>query len=259
MAYSRHDTHRAYALTSMSADTKPRYFGRDLEAMSFAENYHRWIIDEFTPYIGDDVAEVGAGTGNVSALLRPHVKTLTAFEPSRNMFPALTARFVDDPAVTTHNAFFGSLREQHTGRFDTVLYVNVLEHIEDDRGELDIAMETLRPGGYLLIFVPALSFLFSKLDEQVGHFRRYHKRPLAALVTAAGFDLESIRYFDLLGVLPWYVAFTLLGRTVSGANVSAYDRFGVPVTRAVEKLVRPPIGKNLILVARKPTGGAAGR
>lgn len=236
----------------MTTDPRPQYFGRDLEAMSFADNYHRWIVDEFLPYLGDDVAEVGAGTGNFSALLRPHVKSLSAFEPSENMFPALQSRFANDPAVSTRNGFFGSETADIHDRFDAVLYVNVLEHIEDDRGELDFVMQTLKPGGHLLIFVPALSFLFSKLDEQVGHFRRYHKQPLADLVADAGFDLKRIRYFDLLGVAPWYVVFTLMGRSVSGGNVSAYDRFGVPVTRSIERMVNPPFGKNLILMAQKP-------
>lgn len=236
----------------MSTDARPQYFGRDLEAMSFADNYHRWIVDEFAPYLGQHVAEVGAGTGNFSALLRPHIDTLSAYEPSENMFPALRQRFSDDNGVTPINGFFGVESATLAKHFDAVMYVNVLEHIEDDRAELGYVMRALKPGGHLLIFVPALSFLFSKLDEQVGHFRRYHKRPLTELVTSAGFEVNSVRYFDLVGVLPWYIAFTLMGRSVSGGSVSAYDRIGVPLTRTIERLVNPPFGKNLILVARKP-------
>lgn len=236
----------------MSSDTRPQYFGRDLEAMSFAENYHRWILDEFGPFLGADVAEVGAGTGNFSQLLRPSVQSLHAFEPSENMFPVLQQKFANDSPVVTYNGFFGVETEKLSDCFDAVLYVNVLEHIEDDRGELEHVMRTLKPGGHLLIFVPALSFLFSKLDEQVGHFRRYHKRPLFELVSDAGFQVKRNRYFDMLGVAPWYIVFTLLGRSVSGANVSAYDRIGVPITRTIERYVNPPFGKNLLLVARKP-------
>ena len=236
----------------MSTDARPQYFGRDLEAMSFADNYHRWIVDEFAPYLGQHVAEVGAGTGKFSALLRPHIDTLSAYAPSENMLPALRQRFSDDNGVTPINGFFGVESATLAKHFDAVMYVNVLEHIEDDRAELGYVMRALTPGGPLLIFVPALSFLFSKLDEQVGHFRRYHKRPLTELGTSAGFEVNSGRYFDLVGVLPWYIAFTLMGRAGSGGSVAAYDRIGVPLTRTIERLVNPPFGKNLILVARKP-------
>ncbi|MEL7296888.1 MAG: hypothetical protein AAGJ86_04450, partial [Pseudomonadota bacterium] len=81
---------------------------------------------------------------------------------------------------------------------------------------------------------------------------RYHKQPLAELVQNVGFELHWIRYFDVLGIVPWYIAFTLLGRSVSGGNVSLYDRIGVPITRSIERVINPPAGKNLILVARKP-------
>lgn len=236
----------------MIEEQRPQYFGRDLEAMSFANNYHEWIVGELAPYLGDDVAEVGAGIGNFSALLRPHVQTLTSFEPSANMYPELARRYADDVAVTTHNDFFGDRRDDYPERFDSVVYVNVMEHIEDDAGELAHVMHTLKPGGHVLIFVPALQFLYSELDRQVGHHRRYHKKPLAAMVSSAGFRVVSNRYFDSLGVIPWYLAFTLMKRQISGGNVSAYDRFAVPVVRAIEKVINPPFGKNLLLVAQKP-------
>ena len=236
----------------MTESARPQYFGRDLEAMTFADNYHRWIVDRFQPYIGDDTAEIGAGIGNFSRLLRPHTARLTAYEPSENMYPVLHEQFANDDGVTTHNGFFGVGDDNGPTRFDTVLYVNVLEHIEDDKTELERVLHALKPGGHLLVFVPALSFLYSDLDKQVGHYRRYHKRPLAELVQQVGFELDWIRYFDLLGIAPWYIAFTLLGRSVTGSNVSLYDRIGVPITRSIERVINPPAGKNQILVARKP-------
>jgi hypothetical protein len=132
-----------------------------------------------------------------------------------------------------------------------VAYVNVLEHIEDDRLALQHAYKTLRSNGHLLIFVPALKFLYSELDSKVGHFRRYSKRELIHVVTSAGFNIKSCRYFDVMGVIPWYIAFVLLKQTTTGTNVTLYDRIVVPVMRHVESLVTPPIGKNLLLVARK--------
>lgn len=132
----------------MTTEEKPTYFGRDLEAMSFANNYHNWIIDEFRPYFGSEVAEVGAGTGNFSKLLvAADIKHLVAFEPSANMYPLLENRMETFKHVKTVNGFFGNECHNHEDAFDSVAYVNVLEHIEKDSEELSYVRRTLRKGG----------------------------------------------------------------------------------------------------------------
>ena len=235
------------------ASDRPQYPGKELEAMSIAVNYHRWILDEFAPYLGENVAEVGAGNGSVSKLIleRP-VKRLTAFEPSQNMFPLLREALAGEGRAAVVNDFFGPRHAQ--AGFDSIAYINVLEHIEDDRGELAGALKALKPGGHLLVFVPALSWLYSDFDRQIGHFRRYRKKGLAALAGDAGFTIVSARYFDLAGVIPWYVNFVLLRNSIGSGSVSLYDRLVVPVMRNVERMVTPPIGKNVLLVARKNAG-----
>lgn len=229
------------------------YFGKDLEAMSFANNYHQWILDEFAPYLGERVAEVGAGSGNFSDfILRAGVQHLTAFEPFTNMFTLLAQRFAGNPRIEAVNAFFEEQASEHAGSFDAVCYVNVLEHIEDDTGALRHAYKTLKPGGHLLVFVPALPFLYSELDRKVGHHRRYTYRSLRQVVKDAGFDIKRLKYFDIMGIAPWYIAFVLLRQTTTSGNVSLYDRLVVPVMRRVERLITPPLGKNLLLVAQRP-------
>lgn len=236
----------------MAQDGNPQYFGKDLEAMSFARNYHRWILSEFSPFLGKDVAEVGAGVGNISTLLLESaggMGSLRAYEPSGNMFPLLQRALANQPRAQAVHGFFG--KESAAGRFDSVLYINVLEHVEDDVAELRMVYESLNPGGYLLVFVPALPWLYSDLDRQVGHFRRYLKKDLVDLVESAQFSVEKIRYFDIAGILPWYINFVLLGNSIGGGSVSLYDGLVVPVMRVVERFVTPPIGKNLLLIARK--------
>jgi hypothetical protein len=132
------------------------------------------------------------------------------------------------------------------------VYVNVLEHIENDLDELRFVFRTLKVGGVLCIFVPALSWLYGNLDKEVGHFRRYHKHQLKGLVQQAGFEIEKIKYFDMPGIVPWYILFVLLKRSISGNNVSLYDKLAVPLIRKVESIVSPPVGKNLLLVCKKP-------
>lgn len=232
-------------------DGRPQYFGRDLEAMAFAARYHRWILGEFHPYLGRAVAEVGAGTGSFTKLLLERVARLTAFEPSANMFPQLAESMAGRPGVTLVNDFFGPAATSTEARFDTVLYVNVLEHVEDDSGEVAAMYQALESGGHALVFVPALASLYSDLDRTLGHFRRYHRKSLRSLFEQAGFEIVKCNYFDFAGIVPWYLAFVLMKKTISPGKVSIYDRLVVPVMRILEGLIPPPVGKNLLLVAKK--------
>jgi 2-polyprenyl-3-methyl-5-hydroxy-6-metoxy-1,4-benzoquinol methylase len=128
------------------------------------------------------VAEVGAGSGNFSRLLLgAGVEALTVLEPSSNMYSRLRELFVADPHVTTVQSSLIEHSKSAGCAYDTVLYVNVLEHIEDDARELQTVHEALSPGGHLCVFVPALQWLFSELDRQVGHHRHYHREALASL------------------------------------------------------------------------------
>src|SRR5262249_8315743 len=171
---------------------------QELEALTFAENYHRWIIDAFEPYLGETIAEVGAGIGSVSKLLLgKRIKRLFAFEPSHNMYLFLEEALRQEARAKAVNDFF-SPRYAQAG-FDSVVYINVLEHIQDDRTELAHALEMLNPQGHILLFVPALVWLYSDFDKQVGHFRRYTKQDLSGLVRDVGFTLVKAQYFDLAG------------------------------------------------------------
>jgi SAM-dependent methyltransferase len=229
------------------------YFGRDLEAMSFAENYHEWVLSHFDAFLQGRIAEVGAGSGNLSRMLlkRTGIRELCCFEPSSNMFPLLEKRLQGESRATCTNGFFGGGEG-----FDGILYANVLEHVEDDENELRIVHGALRPGGSLLVFVPAGRWLYSDFDRSIGHYRRYTKNELAAKVKSAGFVVQTCRYLDSVGVVPWYLAFVLLRKSLSPGNVSVYDRLVVPWLRRIETVLPPPFGKNLVLVATKRHAGS---
>jgi SAM-dependent methyltransferase len=145
--------------------------------------------------------------------------------------------------------------------FDAVVYLNVLEHVEDDERELRLAAEALRPGGALLVFGPGLEWLYSELDYKAGHYRRYTLRRLHEIARAAGFEVLSLRYFDVVGVLPYLVAYRVLRRpAISGSTLWGYDRLLVPVSRRLQQVMRrPPLGKNVVLVARKTKLRTPGR
>ena len=231
----------------------PEYVGRDLEAMDFAVRYHRWILDSFRPFLGPSVVEVGAGTGAFTELLLevPIVARVLAAEPSGQMHAALHERLGLDPRVETRRALFSAVAPTLTAPPHAIVYVNVLEHVADDRAELVLAHDALRPGGHLCLFVPALPWLYSAFDAAIGHRRRYRKGELVEKVESAGFALRRACYFDAAGVLPWLIAFRLLGRTLGGGQVRLYDRLVVPVMRRLEGVRPPPVGKNLVVVGQR--------
>lgn len=231
-------------------ETKPNYPGKELEALSVAVNYHRWILAEFEPYLGKTVAEVGAGIGSVSKLiLEKGIKRLLAFEPSSNMYPFLAENLKQERRAEAINDFFGPRYAQEG--LDSVIYINVLEHIEDDRAEMRSASEALKHGGHLLVFVPALAWLYSEFDKQIGHYRRYEKTGLVRLVSDAGLTVVRAKYFDLAGIIPWYVNFVLLRNSIGSRSVSLYDTLVVPTMKRIESVVPPPAGKNVLLIAQK--------
>ncbi len=230
------------------------YEGRDLEVLADMPNYYAWIMEFFAPHISGHVIEYGAGTGTISQRIVPLAEKLTLVEPSKNLAEHLKIQFSGNPKVEIVNERL----EHHVaqvpdGSADTIILVNVLEHIEHDRAALARLLQILKPGGHLLIFVPALPLLMSKLDLIHGHFRRYKEPDLTAKVRAAGGKIITCRYFDVLGVIPWLLLNKILGSTTfNPILVRLNDRIVVPVSRLTESLHQPPFGKNLILVASKP-------
>ena len=242
----------------MSGVAQISYEGTDLESMSFALNYHRWILELFAPYMGSRLVEVGAGTGSFSELiLERKPESLTLVEPSREMFAILDRRAREWAAaadVETRNDVFAAVAEEVASRRrpDSVIYVNVLEHVPDDEGELRAVHRALAPGGRVFIFVPAFRWLYGGFDRRVAHVRRYTRPELEGKCAAAGFHVLKSVYFDLAGVAPWWVKYRLLkSDSMEPGLVKLYDRCVVPLIKVAERVVPPPLGKNVLLVAEK--------
>jgi SAM-dependent methyltransferase len=228
----------------------------DVQQLGAARHFFDWVLDEFDPYLRGRVLEVGAGTGTITRKLleRYPELTVTALEPAENMIEGLQACAAVDPRIEVRQQTL-SAGGIPPASFDAAMYLNVLEHIADDHAELARAADALRPGGVLLVFVPAHEWLYSDLDYKAGHYRRYSRRQLRSTVTAAGFEVVSLRHFDLLGVAPYWLVYRLLRHNaIAGSTTWAYDRLVVPTSRFVQRLLpKPPIGKNLIVIARKPS------
>lgn len=236
------------------ASTKHVYEGNDLESMSVAKNYYDWVAGEFAPYMRGTVVEVGAGIGTFSKyILARKPASFHAIEPSAEMAAVLKASLAGQKNVVATHGFLKSKRSELSGKADAAFYINVLEHIEKDREELKLIYETLKPGGHLCIYVPAVNALLGSFDEAVGHFRRYSKKELRQKLLSAGFEIERINYSDIAGILPWIVSFKIFKRRrLNSTAVQLYDKLVIPPTRIIERVIKPPIGKNLWAVAKKP-------
>lgn len=213
--------------------------------------YNTWMWEQIAPGVSGRVLEVGSGTGTMSAFMRGAPRlALTDIEPAS--LADLRARFGVDAGVTVdhwdlNQAPPASLAVE---RFDAIVCLNVLEHIEDDAGALDRLYGLLAPGGKLALLVPAHQTLYNGFDRGVQHFRRYDKAGLRAKLAAAGFTVPRLWYFNMLGALGWYVNGNLLGKTLLPAGqLKLIDRL-VPILKLESRLPRP-FGLSVIALATR--------
>ena len=219
-----------------------------------ASRYMKWVLHYFLPYVSGNTIEIGAGLGEIAFRILPKVSTLDLVEPSSVLAEFLQQRFADsDKTQIFPTTIEAHLSKKLPKKYNAIIMINVLEHIEDDVTALRKLRETLEPGGHLLIYVPAMPMLYSKLDEEHGHYRRYTRKVFLHRLQEAGFKINLLRYFDILGILPWYFFNTIGKKTdFNPFAVKLYDSIGVPITKFFESIISPPIGKNLIAVALNP-------
>jgi SAM-dependent methyltransferase len=225
------------------------YVGGELPLFLEARNFHRYYLDLFKPWLYGRVLEVGGGLGALTeSLLERDVAAITVCEPDVELAASLAKRVGRRADVVV-----GGLREvpSDRGAFDAVLYVDVLEHIEDDRAELVSAVSRLTPGGALLVGGPAHDWLFSSFDAAIGHRRRYDRARLRALVAGCPtLELVHFAYFDCLGVL-LSLGNRWIGcqRMPSPRQVQFWDRLVLPMSRRLDHLLAHRVGKSFVAVA----------
>jgi len=235
----------------------PSFAAADLEVMSDAENYVRWIFSELVaPHLGRSVLEIGSGIGTFSTRIAadPKVKQLTCVEIdlscSATAREALAAADVRKPVEHIVGDYLTTPLPKD--EYDTALLINVLEHLQDDRAAVRKVRSELRMDGTLVIFVPAFGLLMSDLDRRLGHYRRYTTASLRQLLEGAGFTVSTLRYYNLAGFLGWLWRFRIRGSTAqSPALVRFFDRRVLPVQLLVERALRLPVGQSVYAVAKK--------
>ncbi|MEB3356649.1 MAG: class I SAM-dependent methyltransferase [Synechococcales bacterium] len=218
-----------------------------LENLKSASQYNQWIFSQIRPYLGSDVLEVGCGNGNFSVLIAPHCQKLVALDLDESYVQQTQTRLRDYSHVEVLAADATEFQCDRT--FDTIVMLDVLEHIEDDVGTLRALGRLLKPGGQLLVKVPALEALYSPMDRAIGHYRRYRQTTLADTFTAAGFQKPHVWRFNLAGIPGWWLNGCVLNRTTPpSSQVGLFDKV-VPILQRLEALVPPPLGLSLYGVA----------
>ena len=224
-----------------------------LRRVEVLRRYTAFLWDLIRPYVGRRVLEVGSGTGVMTRYLatREH---LVATDLDPQYVELLRRVYADKPNVEVRGLDLARLGENGlpAHAFDTVVCSNVLEHVEDDRAALLAMRAILAPGGRVVLIIPALRQLYGAIDEAIGHYRRYTRPEIEEKLAAAGFAVEHVSYFNLIGVPGWFLNARLLRRrSVPGLQARLNDRL-VPLLR-LERRLRPPLGMSLLAVGR--TGG----
>jgi SAM-dependent methyltransferase len=212
-------------------------------------NINAWIFDRLRPWCGQRVLEVGAGIGNLTELLSDRELVLST-ELEDDFIRRLERRFAGRPHIVPSKLDLASVDVPalKAERLDTVLCVNVLEHVQDDERALRDLGQAVVPGGRLLLYVPALSWLYGSIDRGLQHHRRYDRAELEAKLRRAGWNTVHMSWMNLLGIPGWFLNSRVLGRTMLPARqVKLYDRL-TPVLRC-EDWIRLPFGMSLVAVA----------
>ena len=221
-----------------------------LEDLIDARNYRRWLVGLALPYLGDDPLEVGSGLGHYAAeWAAAGMPRFTASEADPSRLQALSERFAGDPAVRVREL---AVPITETAAHSAVVAYNVLEHVPDDVGALRAFGGLLRPGGRVVLVVPAFPSAMSEFDRAIGHQRRYRRRTLRAAAEAAGLQVEVLHHVNWVGLLAWYVHVKGLRTPPQGGfTLQVFDRVLVPVLWRLERRFPPPFGQSLFLVARR--------
>jgi len=222
----------------------------EFAALWEARNYRNAIVEEFREHLRGEVIEVGCGIGQMSMefLALKEVSKLTCIEPD-SRFAEQHRQMISGAALIE-----GTAADLPVGfSADAIVSINVLEHIREDVAELAMYRELLAArSGHLCLLVPARPELYSPLDADFGHFRRYTRGELRSKIEGAGFRVVKLHYFNSIGYLAWLLSFKMMRkRSFDIKQVRFYDRVIFPVMNRIERsLVRPPLGQSLVVIAK---------
>ncbi len=233
-----------------------KYIGNELELFANAKNWKSYWSELVAPYLGTNIMEVGAGLGGSTQLLMPKVNNLdrwTALEPDEALSSQIPKNLEKSglgvEKLTITEKYLKDY--QPSKQYDSLLYIDVIEHIEQDKDEVHLAVDRLINGGHLIILVPAHNFLFSPFDRAIGHYRRYNKKMLLE-VLPENLEVVHLKYLDSLGL------FLSAGNRLIAKQkyptlkqILFWDKAVVPVSKILDKMLFHQFGKSLLLIGKK--------
>jgi len=221
-----------------------------LPYMMRTTNYNNWVFGMFKKYVGKRIVDIGSGYGTFINYIKDR-EYIISVEPSKYCYEHLKKTFSDNKNIRIINGDLNddTAKELSAKNIDTVICLNVLEHIENDRKTIQNINKCLKPGGKFILYVPALSFIYGTLDESLGHYRRYNKKALEKMIESNGFKIISSRYMNFLGAFSWFVYSKILRKRMPAEKrIIFYDKYLVPILSMIESIVRMPFGQSLLMV-----------
>lgn len=223
----------------------------NMEILAGMERYYRWIADLMRPFVGQRILDLGCGNGNLLQFFldKPHV---LGVDTSADCIANARRRFAGRPSfrgevLDITEADAGERLRPHA--IESIITMNTLEHIPDDAKAMRHAYDVLPRGGSLVILVPASMRLYSIIDYETGHYRRYELDELRGKLESAGFVIDRLRRLNLPGAIGWWISHVLLRRRIySPLSFRVYDTLA-PLFRRIEQRVEPPFGLSLFCVA----------
>jgi 2-polyprenyl-3-methyl-5-hydroxy-6-metoxy-1,4-benzoquinol methylase len=229
-----------------------------LKQMALLESYYEWVYERFSEYIGYYVLDAGCGVGSFSALIEERAKHVWAADISAENLRLAEERFsASDTVEVVHIDFEKDNHFFNSREVDTIVCLDFLEHIEDDKRMLEKFLKVINPGGYLLLKVPACKNLFGSIDIASGHYRRYNAKELARKCLQIGWIVKEVGYMNVAGVVPYWIKSrglkrkTNFSRTFSPWQMNMIRKL-VTIIKRVDALVGPPFGLSALVAARKP-------
>lgn len=226
-----------------------------LEGLEGAHAFNRWIYQSIEPYCKGEILEIGSGIGNITSFfvsaqqhvtasdLRPHyLERLKAKFPERH-FSCITLDAASNNFAGDYSAYFG--------KYDTVFALNVVEHIENDKEAIRNLSLLIKPGGKLIILVPAYQKLYNSFDLHLGHFRRYTKKTLSEAITQSGLVLYKSFYFNFAGIAGWFLSSRITPKKVIPQTHIKIYNFLVPIFKLMDLIVLRKAGLSVICIAHK--------
>lgn len=227
------------------------YIGNELELFQLAVNWKRYLASRIRPFLAGDVLEVGAGLGaNVPYFFSQEISTWTSLEPDPQLCELYNSNQTAGKIPSNCRLIQGTLATlKDSEHFDSIIYIDVLEHIENDRHEFESAYNRLKPNGHLVVLCPAHNFLFSPFDKAIGHFRRYNKKMYRQLSTQHPLKLE---YLDSAGMLASIANKLLLKQDYPNERqIRIWDTLLVRISKMTDPLIFRLIGKSVLGVWKK--------